>query len=403
VSVLIADHETLARAVADNLVISVDPVARGISATWSEESRPWTSAVVRATMEIEDRGIRLAAQCLLGDPAEPRLHTGIIRALLAGDRDRPTLAAAFERAWEAECNSRLGYHLGSLYGASGLRAPSVAVDDLLVQPRTPSVHADDDAAISVVIPFRDRTSDFGRLRNLLACLQALGDQSYPRSGYRVTVVEADETPRCREAIVSYADHYLFAPDAGEFNKSWAVNAGVMHSPGRPEVICVLDSDVLTDRDFITRNADRFRKPGTGGHLPYRNMFCMDPGATSIAIVERLARRQPEADPSMLRGFFLRRPPGCCVWVRMATFHRIGGMDERYRGWGGEDYDFIHRLDVATPLNTYDDWLLHLYHRAAPMPIPYAESANASIPSLSWQPTEPVGRLDRFASSETTAC
>jgi hypothetical protein len=355
-------------------------------------------------MEIQDRDIRRTAQSLLDDPAEPRLHTQMIRALLARDRDRDrdrrSLGAAFDRAWEAECNSRIGYHLGSRYVASGLRTLSVAVDDLLAIARSPSARADDDAAISVVIPFRDRTSDFGRLRNLLACLLALGDQSYPRSGYRVVVVEADETPRCREVIARYADHYLFAPDAGEFNKSWAVNAGVINSPGSPEVICILDSDVLADRDFIARNANRFRRPGTGGHS-YRNMFCLEPGATSRAIVDRLAKRQPEADPGLLRGFFLRRPPGCCVWLRTAAFHRIGGMDERYRGWGGEDYDFIHRLDMATPLDTYDDWLFHLYHRAAPMPIPYAESANASIPRLSWQPAEPVGRLDRFASSETT--
>jgi hypothetical protein len=402
VSVLMADHATLARAVADSLVISADPVACGVSATWSEESRPWTSAVVQATTEIQDRDIQSAAQRLLGDPAEPRLHAAMIRALLARDRDWPPLAAAFELAWEAECNSRLGYHLGSRCVAANPGTQPVTSDDLLLLPPGPCGHADDRAEISVVIPFRDRSSDLGRLRNLLACLLALRDQSYPRSGYRVTVVETDEVPRCREAIVSLADHYLFASDAGGFNKSWAVNAGVMHSPGPPEVICVLDCDVLADRDFIARNAARLRRQGTGGHLAYRNMCCLDPAATSLAIGERLARRQPEADPSMLRGFFLRRPPGCCIWLRTAAFHRIGGMDERYRGWGGEDYDFVHRLNMATPVDFYDDWLLHMYHRPAPMPVPYAESANASIPSLSWKPTEPIGRLDRFASSPATA-
>lgn len=401
-SVLMADHATLARAVADNLVISADPLACSVSATWSEDSRPWTAAVVCAIKEIQDLDVQSAAQCLLRDPAQPQFHAGMIRALLARDPEWPPLAAAFERAWEAECNSRLGYHLGSRYDAATLRTPSVTADDLLRQAPGASVRDDDDVAVNVVIPFRDRTSDLGRLRNLLACLLALRDQSYPRSGYRVTVVETDEVPRCREVIESFADHYLFAPDAGPFNKSWAVNAGVMHSPGRPEVTCVLDCDVLTDRDFIARNAARLSRPGTGGHLTYRSMCCMDPAATSLAIGERLARRQPEADPGILRGFSLRRPPGCCIWLRTNVFHRIGGMDERYRGWGGEDYDFIHRLDVATPVDAYDDWLLHLHHQPAPMPVLYAESANASIPSLSWQPTEPIGQLDRFTVPGETA-
>src|SRR5690606_9056344 len=104
-------------------------------------------------------------------------------------------------------------------------------------------------------------------RNLLACLQALRDQSFPRSGYLVTVVESDDRPRWREVITAYADHYLFAPKPGAFNKSWAVNAGVVHSPGKPQVICILDADVLSDREFIARNVARFQRPGTAGHLP----------------------------------------------------------------------------------------------------------------------------------------
>ncbi len=70
-----------------------------------------------------------------------------------------------------------------------------------------------------------------RLRNLLACLLALRDQSYPRDGYRVTVVETDGVPRWRDVIAPYADHYLFAANSGDFNKSWAVNVGARAQPG----------------------------------------------------------------------------------------------------------------------------------------------------------------------------
>jgi hypothetical protein len=110
----------------------------------------------------------------------------------------------------------------------------------------------------IIVPFRDRSGDHTRLRNLLACLLALRDQSYPRSGYHVTVVEADQEPRWRHVIVPHADHYLFAEDRGPFSKSWAVNVGAVRTPGRPEVLCILDADVLADRDFIARNASRFR-------------------------------------------------------------------------------------------------------------------------------------------------
>lgn len=392
---ILPDHEVQAKAVADNLVIATDPAVRSMCVTWWEQSRPWATTVLRMVQGSADHQIRSAGKRLLENTDDQQLHAELVSALLKHDTGTPPTAAIFEAAWQAECNSRLGYHLGPRYTTT---VPVIDADSIRAMPAGLSTGIRDGAEILIVVPFRDQGDERGRLRNLLACLLALRDQSYPRSGYRITVVESDETPRWREIIAPYADHYLFAEDPGPFNKSWAVNVGAMHSPGRPEVLCILDADVLADRNFIARNAARFQNPGTGGHLPYRDMLCLDPAASSFAISERLSRNVSEIHPGHLRGFLLRRPPGCCIWVRMATFQRIGGMDERYQGWGGEDYDFAHRLDFEAPLDTYDDWLLHMYHRPAPMPGPYEQSANARIPSLSWRPTEPIGRLDRFASS-----
>src|SRR5207253_431332 len=123
----------------------------------------------------------------------------------------------------------------------------------------------------VVVPFRDRTGHRARLRNLLACLLALRDQSAPRESYRVLVVEADTEPRCQQVIEPYVDHYLWVQKDGLFNKSWAINVGVVNAPIEAEVLCILDADVLVDGDFITRNARRFNRPGVMGHLSYRDM------------------------------------------------------------------------------------------------------------------------------------
>jgi hypothetical protein len=392
VAVLKAGHAALARSVADNLVIAADPAARGAGMLYWHDGRPWTQAVARAVREAPDQEIRSLGECLLADPRSPRWHTELVSALLDRDPDGPAVAAIFEVAWDAECHSRLGYHLGPHYAAD---VPAVEAEELHELPRGVPLAADRDAEILVIVPFRDRDTGGRRLRNLLACLLALRDQSYPREGYRVTVVETDEVPRWRDVITPYADHYLFAAKSGDFNRSWTVNVGAVHSPGRAEVICILDGDVLADRDFIARNAERFRHPGTGGHLTYRNMFCLDPAASSWAIRERLSRRAAAADPGHLRGFLLRRPPGCCLWTRSDAFHHIGGMDERYHGWGGEDNDLVQRLELAVPLDTHDDWLLHLHHPPAASLTSDGRIVNSHIPSLSWRPTEPIGRLDRF--------
>jgi hypothetical protein len=392
-SVLRADHTALARAVADNLVVAADPAARAASVVYWTDGRPWTTAVAHAVEASGDERIRSLGGQLLAHPADPRRHAALVAVLLSLDPAGPALAPILDLAWAAECHSRIGYHLGPAYTA---QAPLRSVADLRGRPAGVALPPSRDAEVLVVIPFRERHPAHGRLRNLLACLQALREQSYPRDGYRVTVVETDAEPRSREVISRYADHYLFAAHDGDFNKSWAVNAGVVHSPGHAEVLCILDADVLADRDFITRNAARFRRPGTGGHLTYRNMLCLDPAASAWAIDERLFQGAAQPDPAGLRGFLLRRPPGCCVWVRAATFRGIGGMDERYQGWGGEDYDFAHRLDLAAPLDSYDDWLLHLHHAPSSRLTPDGQQVNAHIPSLSWRPAEPIGQLGRFA-------
>lgn len=382
------DRGVLAAAVADSVVVGSDARARSASAYFWDRGRPWTSAVIKAVTQCDDLVIRSLGQSLADDPGDPARYFALRSAL--ADADLAAVSDIFDLAWQAECNSRLGYQLGPAYDRS---EPAVPVEELLRLPPGTPLGGPERAEVLIVIPFQDRSAQRHRLRNLLACLLALRDQSSPRERYQVTVVETDAEPRWEDVIRPFADHYVFAAKPGPFNKSWTVNVGVRHTPGQPEAICILDADVLADRQFVERNATRLRRPGTGGHLTYRNMLTFDEPATSHAIRERVHRRQAEADPDHFCGFLLRRPPGCCVWVRSAAFERIGGMDERYEGWGGEDYDFLHRLDLDCPLDYYDDWLLHMHH--PPSAYIREDGGLVDIPPLSWHPAEPIGRLGRF--------
>jgi hypothetical protein len=395
-SILMPTNPTvLATAVADSLVIASDLGARRAGLLYWELAQPWTAAVVKAVQE-SDEPLRSLGQALADDPADPGAYFGLISALLRRDPGEPAVRTLFDLAWQAECNSRVAYHVGHSYDRS---QPQVSAAELAGRPVDGPPPGPSTAGALIVIPFRDRDTGGVRLRNLLACLLALRDQSAARADYRVVVVESDDAPRWREQIEPYADDYLFAPKAGLFNKCWTVNAGVANRGGAAELICILDADVLADRDFVARNIARFRRPGTAGHLTYRDMFCLDDAATSWSIRERIDRKAPDPAPAGLRGFLLRRPPGCCLWVRRSVFERIGGMDERYEGWGGEDHDFVYRFDIAAPFDSYDDRLLHLTHPEASVLNDDGTLINAHIPPLSWKPAEPIGRLDRFARAE----
>ena len=86
-----------------------------------------------------------------------------------------------------------------------------------------------------------------------------------------------------------------------------------------------------------------------------------------------------------------------MWIRSALFHRTGGLDERYAGWGGEDEDMIVRMAAAGSIARFDDVMVHLAHRRPPVRTSDGEPFDAHIPVGSWTgrsgygvPTGPSG-------------
>jgi hypothetical protein len=55
------------------------------------------------------------------------------------------------------------------------------------------------------------------------------------------------------------------------------------------------------------------------------------------------------------------PMGLCLWIRSDFYRQIGGLDERFRGWGWEDREFWERIERHTPIDKMPDRILHQYH------------------------------------------
>lgn len=388
------DPAVLATAVADNLVVAVDPEAPASGLYYWEISRPWRDEVVDAVRKCDDLTVRTLGENLLADPTDHHRYWKLHAALVERHGKVPSVDAIMHLGWRAECNSRLGHILAKGYDRD---AVPVSVDEMAAFDPGPGLPAGAQPEVLVVIPFQSHVEGGGdRLRNLLACLRALRDQSFPRDQYQVTVVESDDRPRWREKITPFADNYIFARKDGVFNKSWAMNVGVVHSPGPTEVICHMDADVLADREFLARNVDRMRGPGTMGHLPYRDMVAMDYPSTWRAIRERLHGGAASADLNRIRAFTLRRGPGLCFFARAELYHRVGGMDERFQGWGGEDIEFNYRFGFDAAYDAYEEPLLHMRHPSYSELRDDGQLINAHIVPGSWRPDRPIGQLDQFA-------
>jgi hypothetical protein len=406
-----ADGADLATRLTEYAVLVTHPAVPEIAADYWLHSEPFYRAVQAelTTLGQVEPGVADALDGLALRPGDVHAEE-TLRTRLAGLlADRPGLAGAAAHAVaRADDNVYIGYLRGSRYRPD---APPVTADDLRERgrrlalgeraggpsPRRPAPTGP--AAVHVVIPLMDRGGT-GRVRNALACLLALRDQSLPAARYRVTLAEFDTHPRWRHAVEPLVDHYLHVRADGEFNKSWTLNVGVRHAPVDAPVVCLLDADILADRDFLARNLARFDDPAHGAHLPHTEMLSLDPAASDALIARRCTGRS--APLSMARGLLLRDVPGGCLWLRRSVFDRIGGLDERYLGWGGEDEDMLVRTALAGATTQYDDVMLHLSHERPPMRRPDGQPFNAHLTVGSWTgdagygalsgPAVPVGRL-----------
>ncbi|WP_430787964.1 glycosyltransferase [Actinoplanes sp. G11-F43] len=390
-SVYRPDGAALADRLTSYAVLAHDPAVRTVAADYWLHSEPYYRAVIDALHRLTagDAPARDAVRELSARPDDIRAELRVHRLLAGLATTRAGRADAERAVREADGNVYIDY----LRGAQYLPAPAPATTAALREragrlvPRPDAARPD----LLVVVPLMDR-GDTGRLRNLLACLLALRDQTLPASRYRVTVAEFDTEPRWETVVRPLADHYVHVRADGPFNKSWTLNAGVRHSPGHAPVVCLLDADILADRDFLRRNLERFGDAGHAAHLPHTEMLSLDHAASDAVITQRCLAGRAEAPLGLARGLLLRDVPGACLWLRRTVFDEIGGLDERYLGWGGEDEDMLVRTSRAGATTQFDDVLVHLAHTRPAMRRADGRPFNAHLAVGTWRGTAGYGSL-----------
>jgi hypothetical protein len=376
-----ADGE-LSRRLARYVVLAYDPAVPIVAADYWRHSAPFYASVVAQTEAAVApyRDALAALQALMARPTETvavRRLQDLLAELITSYPGR------FEAARRASDIADRNVYISDFLGMEHQPvAPEVRPDRLRALAAELPPRAEGGNDVLVVIPFSD-PHGAGRLRNLLACLLALRDQTLPARHYRITVVELDAFPRWRSAIEPLVDDYLHIHGDGPFNKSWTLNVGVRATLGPARTLCLLDADILTDREFLERNHARFADADNDAHLPHTEMLSLDNASSDRAIARRCADGTASAPLPGLHGLLLRDVPGACLWTRPEIFHRISGFDERYRGWGGEDEDMLYRTTSAGSVIQYDDVFLHLAHRRPAMHRADGQPFNGHIEVGTW--------------------
>jgi hypothetical protein len=175
------------------------------------------------------------------------------------------------------------------------------------------------------------------------------------------VVEQDSEPRLPDQAPFPGLKHLFVRNSGPFNKAWGLNVGV-HA-AQSEVLYFCDADMLLPKAALD----------TAVSLCSRRVLAVNP-------YDQLLDLDAEASQQLLTG--LKDPEftfegavgvrgdgeqlcfcGGAFFMRRTLHRRMGGFDERYLGWGGEDDAMTLRLRRTTPdiAEIQGRCALHLWH------------------------------------------
>ncbi|MGO4248580.1 galactosyltransferase-related protein [Paenarthrobacter sp. RAF54_2] len=218
--------------------------------------------------------------------------------------------------------------------------------------------------IRVVVPFRDDSTRQSRFQNLITLVERLNQQTL-RKQIRIVVVEGDISERHEYLLSCLVDEYVYVQHSGPFNKSMLVNRGVASSNGDEDIL-ILDGDLYLPDNFIELIVHARQEKGRNFVPGNRGLFLDSKSSDDL-------RNHDTPDAAIeLSGYALADPRGLCVATNVRDFRAIGGFDESFIGWGGEDRDFHMRLNAARRVGRLRGDLFHLAHQRPDMN-PYTES------------------------------
>jgi N-terminal domain of galactosyltransferase len=142
-------------------------------------------------------------------------------------------------------------------------------------------------------------------------------------------------------------------DCGPFNRAAAVNAA---AKGEWDVVVILDGDVACDAERVREAAELAHRTGRLT-LPYTRRKLLNRRGTRLILAGHEGSWEPFVAATEGRKHF-----SSIVCVPRPLWDEVGGFDERYQGWGGEDDAFHSACSVlAEGFERLQGPVWHLWH------------------------------------------
>jgi len=236
--------------------------------------------------------------------------------------------------------------LGRLFMQRALRSYPIVLKN---QPEKSSEAVD----ISFIIGHRG----LGRLPNLLLVLKSIAAQI--GVSLECIVVEQSLNEEIKASLpnwVRYIHTPLPNPDM-PYNRSWALNVGARQAKGR--LLVLHDNDFLVPQVYAQELMKEFSKGSEVIQLK-RFIFYLSQKHT-----ERILRENKLSVDEPPERIVQNLEAGGSVAVSPDAYFAIGGFDESFIGWGGEDNEFWDRAQTRKVCPYGYLPLVHLWHAAQP--------------------------------------
>lgn len=237
------------------------------------------------------------------------------------------------------------------------------------------------SSIDLIIPCRISESD--RRENFIAVISYI-IKNY--NEFRLIIVEMDERSIVNSCLPAFPDTNIisvFVRNTGRFSRARCLNLGVRVATA--PILCFHDADMVADatqmieaiRVLRDTNISDVRYPHRGcinvsGALKQR--FCQ---TLDASLFDGIDAGHLTEDSHILYGNIASG----VVFYRRHQFIDVGGFNEEFVGWGGEDDELLLRTrSLGLKHHTVETSLFHLHHGPAEPSMPLESRFKESVES-----------------------
>lgn len=195
-----------------------------------------------------------------------------------------------------------------------------------------------------------------RLPHLLTTLKTIAGQCDVR--LECIVVEQSEVSEIQTSLPAWVRYVHTPPSSGDmpYCRAWAFNVGA--GLARSDQLVLHDNDLLIPADYAKEHL-RLAQQGFKVVNLKRFIFYLSQAQSGgdFGKEGRLTEMTPET--------VMQNAQGGSIAVGRHAYEQIGGFDESFIGWGGEDNEFWERAQTLKTWSYGYLPLLHLWHPPQP--------------------------------------